>query len=344
MRRGQARVSRRAYALGALLLTTAGAGAQQALLVADEGTNANAFRSQPGKVATFVCPSSATRLRDVWGTGTYHYESSICTAAVHAGVRTAGMSAQITIRMGGSATPLEGKSQNGVRSLPLQQTDATFSFVDNSVPAQIDWNTTYDRVPDDFSSPVTVVCSPNGSTDALVIGTDVYRSDSAICMSAVHAGSLRKDAGGSVTLTLQPKRQTLPASDRNGVSSASWSAPDYRAFPQPYSTSPGAVPLTTRTLTPAVTAEPRQLPGSTATRSSPRKTVIGEPTQPATPGPYAPGPRAIAVAGFTAVGSAPIIVPRIIALTGFVAVGTAPVIVPRIVPLAGWTATGSAPK
>lgn len=54
------------------------------------------------------------------------------------------------------------------------------------------------------------------------------------------------------------------------------------------------------------------------------------------------GPRTIRLTGFTAAGSAPIIVPRIIPLKGFEATGTAPLIVPRSIPLKGWTGMGIA--
>jgi hypothetical protein len=141
----------------------------------------------------------------------------------------------------------------------------TYSFVGNDEAGEITWYTTYARVPDDFSAPITVLCPPNGDvTTSIIIGTDVYRADSAVCVAAVHAGIITVAAGGRVTVTLQPKRDRLTASTRNGITSQPWSAPDYLLFSQPYSVTPGAITLTTPTSVPATLAEPRLLTTTTA--------------------------------------------------------------------------------
>lgn len=333
-----------ACALGALLAS--GAAAQQALLVADEGTTAVGFARQPGRVVTFVCPSTSNRAREIWGAGVYLVDSPICTAAVHAGVRAPGTSAQVTIKIGPAAEKLEGAERNGVTSLPYGRADFTYAFVEDGEAAQIDWNTTFDRVPDDFESPVTVLCPPNGNLASVVIGTDVYRSDSAVCVAAVHAGIITPDAGGRVTVTLQPRRSPLAASERRGVSSQAWSSWDYGSYPRPFSVTPGMI--TVRTSAPAAALSgPRQ-----AVRSAPVGLAGDEPpattpsdaSQPPPPAPYAPAARIIRVNGFAAQGSGPLIVPRSISTPGFAAVGTAPSIVPRTLSLSGWTATGTAPN
>jgi len=71
--------------LSLLLLTPGLALAQQHVLVADEGASAVGYRSQVGRVLTFICPSKLNTSREIWGTDNYMYESPICTAAVHAG-------------------------------------------------------------------------------------------------------------------------------------------------------------------------------------------------------------------------------------------------------------------
>ncbi|MEP7159081.1 MAG: LCCL domain-containing protein, partial [Chloroflexota bacterium] len=47
--------------------------------------------------------------------------------------------------------------------------------------------------------------------------------DSSVCTAAVHAGLITFAAGGSVTIEIQPDAVTYTGSERNGVSSGSWS-------------------------------------------------------------------------------------------------------------------------
>jgi len=245
-----------AFAL-AFGLLSANAVAQQALLVADPDTSAVAFRNQTDRVVTFICPSTIKSIGAVWGSDVYWHESVVCTAAVHAGLLAIGTSGQVTFKMAAGENALEGSTRNGVTSEPYQNPDATYSFVSNSETAQIDWHTTLSRLPDDFSSPITLLCPANGNLDyATVIGTDVYRADSAICAAGVHAGIITLAGGGRLTVTPRPKQETLLASTRNGVSSQQWSAWDYQAFPQPYSVSPAAVAVTAPTSLAATRGEP----------------------------------------------------------------------------------------
>jgi LCCL domain-containing protein len=294
--------------------------AQQALIVADQSTHAKAFRYQVGKIATFVCPGNVNVTQEIWGTDVYLDESPICTAAVHAGVLTAGTSGQVTIVMGSGAQSFQGTQRNGVTSLSYGAWESTYSFSKGSEPGQIDWYTTFDRVPDDFHSPITVICPPKGNVDSYVWGTGVYTSSSAICVAAVHAGVITLDAGGRVTVTLQPKQDGFLASLRNGVSTRGWTDPIYRAYPQPYKVTPGAIDVTVPTSAPAIGAGPRL---------------------PVTGGSSGSGPRTIKLAGFTAAGTAIPIVPRTISLSGLTATGTATPIVPRTIPIAGWTGVGT---
>lgn len=323
-----------------LLLASSPALAQQHLIVADDATSAKGFRPQVGRVLTFVCPSNLKPTREIWGTDVYLDESPICTAAVHAGVLTRGTTGQVTIVMGPRAESFQGKERNGVTSLAYGPWDSTYTFIKSGEPGQIDWNTTYDRVPDDFTSPVTVLCPPKGNADTYVWGTDVYRSSSGICAAAVHAGIITLDAGGRVTVTLQPKQDGFTGSLRNGVSSRNWTDPTYLSYPQPYKVTPGAITMTPPTSAPAREAGPRLPATSGSPGSGPRTIALAGFTGSGTAVPI--GPRTISLIGFTATGTSTPIVPRSIALSGFVATGTATPIVPRTVTLSGFSATGTA--
>lgn len=256
------------------LMASSAALAQQALIVADYATSAIAFRQQAGKVATFICPSNLNPDREIWGTDVYLDESPICTAALHAGVLTAGTSGQVTIVMGAGAESFEPKERNSVMSLGYGPWDSSYSFIKNSEPGQIDWSTTYYHVPDDFHSPITVVCPPKGNTDTYVWGTDVYSNSSGICVAAVHAGAITLDAGGRVTVTLLPGQDAYVGMERNGISTQTEKAWDVRSYGQAYKVTPGTITLSGFSATGTSTAVvPRTIP-------LPGWTGVGAPTTP----------------------------------------------------------------
>lgn len=305
-----------------LLIVSSAALAQQMLIVAHESSTAKAFRPQVGKVATFVCPSDLKLDSEIWGTDVYLDESPICAAAAHAGVLTRGTSGQVTIVMGAGAQSFQSTQRNGVTSLSYGPWSSTYSFISNSEPGQVDWYTTFDRVPDDFHTQITVVCPPNGNMDSGIWGTDIYSASSSICLAAVHAGIITLDAGGKVTVTLQPKQDTFVASLRNGITTKFWTGWNYRSYPQPYSVTPDMITVTAPTSSPAGEAEPRKAPKTSSASSG-------------------SGPRTINLAGFTAAGTATPIVPRTLTLSGFSATGTATPIMSRTIPLPEWTGVGT---
>jgi hypothetical protein len=57
-----------------------------------------------------------------------------------------------------------------------------------------------------------------------VWGTDVYTDDSPICSAAVHAGVIKQDEGGAVTLQILPGQSSYEGSTRNGVESIKWNS------------------------------------------------------------------------------------------------------------------------
>lgn len=78
-------------------------------------TSATMVSGEPGKTWKFKCPSNG-REGTVWGTDTYTIDSSICTAAVHAGkfVLESGGSVTIELRPGESA--YKGSTRNGIKT------------------------------------------------------------------------------------------------------------------------------------------------------------------------------------------------------------------------------------
>lgn len=72
------------------------------------------------------------------------------------------------------------------------------------------------------TSEFAVVCPVNCTTGS-VWGTDLYTSDSAICVAAVHAGVI-KEKGGRVKVILQPGQPAYTGTFRNGVTTNNWGA------------------------------------------------------------------------------------------------------------------------
>ena len=60
-------------------------------------------------------------------------------------------------------------------------------------------------------------CSPNGTRNPNVYGTDVYDVNSSVCNAAVHAGLITFKDGGTVIVEMRPGLSSYVGSERNGV-------------------------------------------------------------------------------------------------------------------------------
>lgn len=89
--------------------------------------NARSFSSQPGRRATLVCVAD-TVPRRIWGTDVYTDDSSICTAAVHAGVLQPGKAGLVTVVVGSGASAYLGSLRNNVTSMTWGPSGTSFSF------------------------------------------------------------------------------------------------------------------------------------------------------------------------------------------------------------------------
>ncbi|MGH8250226.1 MAG: LCCL domain-containing protein [Steroidobacteraceae bacterium] len=301
---------------GVLLLSALPTFAQKSLGITVT-QSAEDFRQEIGKLLTFVCPATDGAKANVYGTDTYASYSPICAAAIHAGVLRSRRAGAVTILMGSGAKSFRGSERNGVVSHEYGAWGYSYTFARDGEPGTINWQTTWDpwsQIPAKFTAPVAVTCPPEGNTDNPIWGTDFYQRDSGVCVAAVHAGVISVDKGGVVAIKRVPGPQReFAGTDRFRVSSKRWGAqPD--GF--------------------AVTAATQPDVGSSA---------------PPPPPPSAPPLRTIALAGFTAMGSASQpgpIAPRALALAGFAAVGSAPgntSIGPQTIQTPPWIGVGSAP-
>ncbi len=73
------------------------------------------FRGSDGKAITYRCPAGGTP-HDVWGSGPYTDDSSVCTAAVHAGVITLDKGGTVRVEMRPGQQSYQASGAHGIRT------------------------------------------------------------------------------------------------------------------------------------------------------------------------------------------------------------------------------------
>jgi LCCL domain len=88
---------------------------------------ATIYRGQNGNSVPIECSPNGTR-GGVWGTGTYTDDSSICTAAVHAGIITMETGGKVVIEIAPGQSSYQGSTANGIESTDYGQFAGSFTF------------------------------------------------------------------------------------------------------------------------------------------------------------------------------------------------------------------------
>jgi len=184
------------------------------------------YRNQVGKSFTFEVTGSTQGI--VYGTDVYTDDSTLDTAAVHAGVLRDGQKGLVKVTMVEGKASYEASTRNGVTSRswgvwfgsykvePATKASAVKPDGREVQPDPGDLRTLRDQVGKTFRFEVV------GSRTGFLWGTDVYTDDSTLAAAAVHAGVLSDGQKGVVKVTVLAGREGYEASTRNGVSSGSW--------------------------------------------------------------------------------------------------------------------------
>jgi hypothetical protein len=90
-----------------------------------------AYRGQHGLRLTSTCPAQG-RIGSLWGDGIYTDDSSICTAAVHAGLITLDRGGAVTFVLTPGQEAYEGTEANGITSLQYGSWMGSFAFTDQA--------------------------------------------------------------------------------------------------------------------------------------------------------------------------------------------------------------------
>lgn len=94
----------------------------------DWGLNAVEYRGRDGERIAFDCPSGGSPDDSVWGDGTYTDDSSVCAAAVHAGLITPEEGGRVVIEIAPGETSYTGSDANGVTSQDYGEWGGSFTF------------------------------------------------------------------------------------------------------------------------------------------------------------------------------------------------------------------------
>ena len=92
--------------------------------------NAVEHRAEVGEEFTYDCPpADQDRTDSVWGTDIYTDDSSICTAAVHAGAITVDDGGEVTIEIAPGEDSYDASERNGILSLEYGPWGGSFVIV-----------------------------------------------------------------------------------------------------------------------------------------------------------------------------------------------------------------------
>lgn len=120
---------RRSLAALSTLTVMLAAGSVAAQTAIDWTTQADPHRGANGTRLTLACPSGGVLSDRVWGTDLYTDDSSVCTAAVHAGLITSAKGGTVTIEIRPGAAAYTGSTRHGAISEDYGQWLGSFAFV-----------------------------------------------------------------------------------------------------------------------------------------------------------------------------------------------------------------------
>lgn len=173
----------------------------------------------------------------VWGNSVYTDDSSLGTAAVHAGLLKNDEVGFVTIRILPGQSSYGSVTRNGVTTREYASWARSFEFVPNDLSIPVmrtpsvipSTPATTSILPDpgtlmDYRSKVgqTFLFHVTGSADGFVYGTDTYTDDSTLATAVVHAGIVKPGERTVVKVTIVEGQDSYQSSNRNGIESRAW--------------------------------------------------------------------------------------------------------------------------
>ena len=187
-------------------------------------------RGQIGTTVVYDCPAGGPPGK-AWGDLVYSDDSSVCTAAVHAGAITVDGGGTVTIKIRSGQAGYVGTERNGIRTRPWDRWAGSFEvvgyepLVGRDCPQDAAADDVWQMAPCAYRGndgmELAYAC-PTSRALLPVWGDRVYTDDSSVCTAAVHASALSRASGGTVRITIRPGLAAYGAASRNGVTSESW--------------------------------------------------------------------------------------------------------------------------
>jgi len=92
-------------------------------------STATALRGKNNQRFSYACPGGSGPAGSVWGTDIYTDDSTVCLAAVHAGLITPGSGGVVGFEIRPGESAYRGSTRNGVRSSDYGKFSGSFVFV-----------------------------------------------------------------------------------------------------------------------------------------------------------------------------------------------------------------------
>lgn len=181
--------------------------------------------AEVGDIYEVECPSDCSE-GSIWGTDVYTDDSTICTAAAHAGVIELEDGGEFTIFFIDGQDEYEASEQNDIESSSWGSWDISFTFdydmeEDELEPIEIDWDTAGNELPGITGAIYYVACPEDGDEGSLW-GTEIYTDDSSVCTAAVHMDLIDLDDGGEFFLLILDGEEEYEGSEENDIDSSDW--------------------------------------------------------------------------------------------------------------------------
>uniref|UniRef100_A0A3Q2Y7H5 Cysteine-rich secretory protein LCCL domain containing 1b n=1 Tax=Hippocampus comes TaxID=109280 RepID=A0A3Q2Y7H5_HIPCM len=180
-----------------------------------KGTTCNRYECPPG---------CFDRHGKVVGTTSYDMQSSVCGAALHAGVID-NDGGWLDVTRLGRKQQFTKSYKNGIQSIGYNRSANSFKV--QSVPVKAVACDTTVALFCPFKKPVRhcprLYCPKNclGGSQARVIGSKYYADKSSICRAALHAGVIQNEAGGYIDVMPVDRRRQYSGTSQNGITSES---------------------------------------------------------------------------------------------------------------------------
>jgi hypothetical protein len=171
--------------------------------------------AQVGDTYAGSCPAGC-EAGSVWGTGIYTDDSSICTAAAHAGAISLSDGGDFTLVFLAGQASYGASEENNIVSFEWGSWDLSYGFSNT-----IQCLTRANEFEGETGASGIFTCSA-GCSAGIVWGTDIFTDDSSICTAAAHTGAISLSDGGSFIMTIQDGKEEYNGSEQNDIESLDW--------------------------------------------------------------------------------------------------------------------------